>query len=361
MKNIIKIVFVIIGTLVGAGFASGKEIYSFFFIYGKLGIFSMIISSGIIGFIIYKVLIICNKNKINTYSEFCDYLGDKFCGDNKIIKNLLNNVVNIFLLITYFVMIAGFSSFMKQEFNANGFISSIIIIILCYLVFLKNVDGLIKLSNFVIPVLIFFIIFISLKNINFLDNYNSVFCINEKINYSEIVEKNNNIFNDEICVKNVFGALLKAVLYSCYNCIIMIPVIITLNAKIKNERDIFKISVVSFVIITALGLAIYNILLQGNERTFQLEMPVIAVVSGYGALYKYVYISIIGISIFTTAVSSGCGFLNNCSKNKNAFMINLGLMSFCTVVVSQISFSVFVNWLYPVLGVVGIIEVLMIL
>ena len=39
MKNIIKIVFVIIGTLVGAGFASGKEIYSFFFIYGKLLVF----------------------------------------------------------------------------------------------------------------------------------------------------------------------------------------------------------------------------------------------------------------------------------------------------------------------------------
>ena len=35
MKNIVKIVFVIIATLVGAGFASGKEIFSFFFSYGK--------------------------------------------------------------------------------------------------------------------------------------------------------------------------------------------------------------------------------------------------------------------------------------------------------------------------------------
>ena len=43
MKNILKIVFVIIATLIGAGFASGKEIYSFFFIYGIKGILGIFI------------------------------------------------------------------------------------------------------------------------------------------------------------------------------------------------------------------------------------------------------------------------------------------------------------------------------
>lgn len=33
MKNIIKITFVLIGTLIGAGFVSGKELYNFFYIY----------------------------------------------------------------------------------------------------------------------------------------------------------------------------------------------------------------------------------------------------------------------------------------------------------------------------------------
>lgn len=34
MKNVLKIVFVIIGTTIGAGFASGQEIYLFFNKYG---------------------------------------------------------------------------------------------------------------------------------------------------------------------------------------------------------------------------------------------------------------------------------------------------------------------------------------
>lgn len=42
MKNILKIVFVIIGTLIGAGFASGQEMYIFFFSYGLEGIAGLI-------------------------------------------------------------------------------------------------------------------------------------------------------------------------------------------------------------------------------------------------------------------------------------------------------------------------------
>ena len=43
MKDILKIVFVIIGTLIGAGFASGQEIYTFFFSYGIKGIYGLVL------------------------------------------------------------------------------------------------------------------------------------------------------------------------------------------------------------------------------------------------------------------------------------------------------------------------------
>ena len=43
-KDIMKIVFVIIGTMIGAGFASGQEMYLFFFSYGLNGIIGILIS-----------------------------------------------------------------------------------------------------------------------------------------------------------------------------------------------------------------------------------------------------------------------------------------------------------------------------
>ena len=156
----LKIVFVIIGTLVGAGFASGKEIYTFFMVDDKaVGIIRILISSCIIGLVIYKVLKICKDKEINTYQEFCGII------KNEKISNLLNNIVTIFLAVSYFARIAGFSSFMKQEFNMNKYLAGGIIVILCYLIFLKNISGLIKISDYLIPILIAFILIISTKDI----------------------------------------------------------------------------------------------------------------------------------------------------------------------------------------------------
>ena len=61
MKKILKTVFVLIGTIIGAGFASGKEIYLFFFQYGFNGLIGIIISSIIFSYIIWKILKICEK------------------------------------------------------------------------------------------------------------------------------------------------------------------------------------------------------------------------------------------------------------------------------------------------------------
>ena len=56
MISCIKAVFVIIGTIIGAGFASGQEIYIFFNAYGENGLVGICISSLILGIVIYKAL-----------------------------------------------------------------------------------------------------------------------------------------------------------------------------------------------------------------------------------------------------------------------------------------------------------------
>ena len=70
MKNILKVVLVIIGTLIGAGFASGKEIYVFFNKYGSCGLYGMILSGIILSLVIYKVLKLTKNNKIDEYNFY---------------------------------------------------------------------------------------------------------------------------------------------------------------------------------------------------------------------------------------------------------------------------------------------------
>lgn len=153
--GILKVVFVIIGTLIGAGFASGQEIYIFFFSFGIKGIFGIFISSSLIGITIYKTLKIIEKNNIKNYKEFLDYLIK-----SKKLKEIINIVVNIFILASFYIMIAGFGAYLEQEFKLNSIIGSGILAILCLFIFKANIKGLVKANEILIPILILIVIFI---------------------------------------------------------------------------------------------------------------------------------------------------------------------------------------------------------
>ena len=153
--NILKVVFVIIGTLIGAGFASGQEIYTIFFSYGIKGILGIVISSTIIGLTIYKTFKIIEKNNIKNYKEFLD-----FFIKNEKIKELINSIINIFILVSFYVMIAGFGAYLEQEINLNNFIGSSILAILCIILFKTNINGIVKINEILIPILILVVLVI---------------------------------------------------------------------------------------------------------------------------------------------------------------------------------------------------------
>lgn len=153
--DILKVVFVIIGTLIGAGFASGQEIYAFFFSFGIKGIIGIFISSSIIGIVIYKTLNIIYKNNIETYGDFLS----SFIKSEKV-KDITNAIVNTFILVSFYIMIAGFGAYLEQELNVNRIIGSSILAILCLILFKTNVKGLVKINEILIPVLMIIVILI---------------------------------------------------------------------------------------------------------------------------------------------------------------------------------------------------------
>lgn len=159
MKNIIKAVCVIIGTIIGAGFASGREIYLFFNIYGKKGVLGLIIASILTGIIIYKVLVQIKNMEVNHYSSYLENLKI-----NKTIKNSMNIIINIFLLISFYIMIAGFCAYFKQEYGLSTFLVGIIVSFMCYLTFMNHIDGITKINTVLIPFLIMMILWMGIKS-----------------------------------------------------------------------------------------------------------------------------------------------------------------------------------------------------
>lgn len=338
IKSILKIIFVIIGALIGAGFASGQEIYVFFYAYGMKGLIGIIISSVLIGYIIYKTFKIIQKNDISTYKEFLEIIIGK---DKQKLINILNIIINTFLLVTFFIMISGFGAYFEQQLGINSLIGSTILAILCYIVFMTSTKGIVKVSTIIVPFLIFFIIYIGIQILGIIDI--------SKIQQYTINNNNSLMF------------ILKSILYSSYNSILLIPVLITLKDYLKNNRINKYSSILTTIIVASLSIILFLILSKIDVNIENLEMPAVYLVSKISNILAIIYGFIILSSIFTTCISIGNSFIQNICEKKKSYQHIALIMCITSVFVSKIGFSNLVQILYPFFGYLGIIQIVKII
>ena len=330
MIEVISITLVIIGALIGAGFASGQEIFSFFYIYGKNGIYGIVIMSILIGIFIYKSLKIIYQKQVYNYNDFLNL----FIKNTKI-RNVILWIVNVLLLVSFYIMVAGFGAYFEQEIGINRIIGSIVLNLLCVIVFFSNIKGVLKASNLIVPFLIFFIFFIVIKNI-------------VQIRTIDFYQMKNNW-------------ILSMIIYNSYNFILLMPVLISLKKQITKEKNIKKVSILVTIIILILSINIFFLLLNANIKEIEnQEMPIVYIISNYFNKYKKIYAFIVLASIFTTAISVGIGFLQNISKNSNSYPQFVLFMCITSLLMSNIGFSKLLNFIYPVFGYIGILQIVII-
>lgn len=329
--NITKIIAVIIGTIIGAGFASGKEIYIFFAQYNN-GLIGAIISAILTGIIIYSTILIVNRYNINDNNEFV-----KRISNNGRISIILKNIIDIFLLITFWIMSAGFCTFFKQEMGIPIIITGTINAIVVYTLLMKNIDGIIKLNLIVVPIMIAIIILISIKN-----------------------HATTNILQYNQETQGAFRTIISAILYTSYNSVTLIPIIISLTSGIENKKTAKGVSTITGIILLVLIIAIYQMLRASTINVKNIEIPILAILDEYHPIEKMIYgISII-TAILTSTISSGYGLLENIKDRKKYKQIAITIC-LLQIPISYIGFSNLVTILYPTFGVIGIAQIIMII
>lgn len=311
----------------------GVEIALFFNSFQKNGLYGIIISAIVISLIIYKVFSIMLKNDVKTYPEFLEKtVGTK----RKLIINIVDNIINIFLLISFLVMMTGILSFFEQELKISNILFSLFIVLICYFVLIKDLDGVIKINTILIPILIFCVIFIGIK-------YNSQIDTNIDLNLNNNITKN---------------WLLSSLIYTSYNSVVLIPILISLKKEITNKKQIKIISIISGVVVGILAIIIYRLLFVAKDAINEVEMPLVFVAGKLGKIYKYIYGLVILAAIFTSAISSGYAFLENTTKTKKQYRVVCFILCVASVFISKFGFSSLVNTLYPIFGYLGLLQII---
>ena len=331
-----KIIFVLIGTFVGAGFASGKEVFNFFTIYSFNGILSVFIFSFLLFLLINKCLNIKTNLKINSYNEFILYLENKY--------NFFNHkfflfIINIFLASSFYIMIAALSSLFNYQFNVAKFTTIVWCVFISFFVFYKkNINFIYIINSILMPILILFIISLCFFNIN-LNNI----CFEE-------INMNNN--------SNLIFAIFMGLLYFSYNSLLLIPIIFNLKTN-ENKKINLKTSLIFCLIIFLLLFLVNLLLLNFYNSIYNLELPILFISNSSIKIFSYLYFFIILSAIFTTMISSGYSFIINFKKDN--FKINLIVFLLFSFIFCLFSFSSLINFFYPLFGLIGFIQIFLIL
>ena len=225
---------------------------------------------------------------------------------------------------------------MSKKSGINKLIGSGILAILCYIVFLGNIEKIAKINSIIIPGLILFILFVGIKNL---------FKVSmEKIGINTEINTN-------------FVWIWHAVLYASYNLILLIPVLINLKKFIKSKKQIKVVSITTGVLICVISILIFLLLINVDVNFKKLEMPIVYVIKNNFNKMNYIYGMIILIAIFTTAISVGISFLNNIAKSKKSFPHIAAIMCISSVAISNIGFSNLVRVLFPMFGYLGLVQI----
>lgn len=324
-----KILTVLLGTIIGAGFISGAEINLFFNSIGIFGLFGVIISSIMLGLTIYFSL--TNNNK--SYNELI-----RSNLNNKILKFILLGMINIFLIISYFIMIAGLSSFFSESINIDYFISSIISILIIFIIVNGDINRIEKFNKLFVPFLI-----ILLFLLPFLVKDTNLLSLNL---YS------NNDFNNNFNI-NFF---ILGLIYASYNSISLIPIAIKLKESnnISRKKSLY-ISLAFSCIISICGIILF-ILLESNKQFMKNEIPLLDIISNKNKYLKLLVQIAIAISIVSTAVSLQYAAILNIEKNKDNYLRDIIIMNIISIIVSRLGFQTLIKIFYPLFGLIGILN-----
>ena len=325
------LIFSLIGTLIGAGFASGQEIYLFFYKYGVNGILGLVLCSTLISIVVYKTCNIIYTRKIDNYGEF---LEEVFHSEK--ISYISNIIINAFLLITFYIMISGFGAYFKQQLQINSIIGASILALMCFIILIKDIEGVKLVNTFIVPVLIVIIV-----GLGFLC-FKGIFKETERINLES---------------KMSIKWILDAIIYCSYNMILVIPVLVNLGKNIKNKNQILIVSILSGLIVFILAISIFLILLRINIDYSKIETTVVSPINNSYSTSPFIYGIVILLSIFSTAISIGINFLKNVTKNKKSYPQFVAIMCISGVIISNFGFSNLVKMLFPVFGYLGIIQI----
>lgn len=306
MKNSLSAIFLIIGTVVGSGFISGKEIVVFFSRFGAYSFLGIFLAFFFFAFLFYIIL---NK-------------GEEAL--QRLKSSRFSFVINLIICMIFTsAMFAGVNNLLTFDKIYINFIVLILILFVCFIIFKRGLKSLNKLNYFLIPIMLGILIMI----------------VALKLNFSPIK------FVSSLGEMSFLYSILYVILNTANSAVLIAEIGKNLNRKQKA-----RVSIISALVLMLI-LLLVNIVLLQNSSSFVEDMPLISLFSGWQKVMMNIVVFIGCITtLFSLVFVSSSSMRGLCNNEFIIFSISV-LMP---VMLSLLGFGFMVTYFYPITSILGV-------
>lgn len=328
--NVFKVAATYIGTVVGAGFASGQEVLQFFSAYGITGIFGIIFATLLFFFFGYTILVIGKALNVSSYVEVVRFT------NGKIIGTIIDIIITVFLFGALAAMIAGAGAIFDEQFQLASLWGTILMAIISLLTVITGMKGVINAISYVVPVLLVSVLFIAIYSISI-----------NPITAADLQAS-----------KSIEGAapnwFISALNYASYNLVIAVAVLAPMGAKAKNKKTLLWGALLGGLGLGIGIIAIFFSILTNLDSVSNVEVPMILIASKIAPFIQLIFAIVLFAEVYTTAVGNLYGFVSRMNFIAARFRIwVIAGTTLAAFLFSQIGFSAMVKYLYPAVGYGG--------
>lgn len=318
-----------VGTIVGAGFATGKEIVQFFTQYGAWGTCGVLISGLLFVWVGTKIMLLAADVKARSYKDLNVHLF------GPVIGGLFNGLVLIVLLGVTAVMLSGAGAVFHEQIGWSAQLGFLITIGLCYVFLLRGLDGVMAVNTVVVPLMIVFTILIAFLHPSYQDT---------------------NPLLPSLTAQPVnIHWLISALSYVSLNLLTAQAVLVPLGGEIRNRRVIQRGGLLGGVVLTLLLLA-GHIALKGSPAVMSYQVPMAELIKALGSVIHLLFILVIFGEIFTTFIGNIYGLRRHLAQLfgiKEHYVMAILLAG--VYLISQIGYGPLLTHLYPFFGYLGLL------
>lgn len=334
-KNIIAIAMSFVGLLVGAGFATGQEVVQYFTAFGSWGIPGIIIAALVMtlaGTVFLQLGSYFHASEHNTVFRNVTH---------PIVSKLLDVAVIITLFAIGFVMLAGAGSNMEQQFGWKTWIGSTLMLVLVLIVGMLDVDKVSKVIGAVTPTIIIAVIGVAIyTGLNMPDDIGAAMDASSQIDTP------------------IGNWLISALNYNGLALMLAVSMSLVIGGDNISPREAGWGGVVGGVIYSIMmGLAGFS-LLMNSDKAQGSDIPMLSLVDSVNPTLGSIMAVIIYLMIFNTAIGMFYALGKRLSagheKRYPVIFVTGCLAGFA---VSFAGFKTLMNYIYPVIGYMGILMV----